>query len=77
MRKEYERSKTKGRRKPYASKLRKPVTIRLGTDIIDYFKLLAAEVGIPYQRLIDLYLRDCVESGRRPTLNWEVASDAR
>ena len=75
MRKEYDFSKMKGRRNPYAGKLRKPVTIRLGADVIDYFKLLAGETGIPYQKLIDLYLRDCVEAGRRPTMEWRSAGD--
>jgi uncharacterized protein (DUF4415 family) len=74
MRKEYDFSKMKGRRNPYASKLKKPVTIRLGTDVIEYFKDLAQETGIPYQKLINLYLRDCIESGRRPTIEWR--SDA-
>lgn len=67
----------RGRRNPYANKLKKPVTIRLGTDVIEYFKTLAHETGIPYQRLINLYLRDCVESGRRPTIEWRSTSEAR
>ena len=76
MRKEYDFSKMKGRRNPYASKLKKPVTIRLGTDVIEYFKELAAETGIPYQKLINLYLRDCIESGRRPTIEWRAEGEA-
>lgn len=70
MRKEYDLSKMKGRRNPYAKRLKKQVTIRLGIDVIEYFKALADETGIPYQNLINLYLRDCVVSGRRPALEW-------
>ncbi len=62
MRKEY--------KNPYAKKLKKQTTIRLGVDVLDYFKKLAEETGIPYQNLIDLYLRDCVVSKRRPSLKW-------
>jgi uncharacterized protein (DUF4415 family) len=71
MRKEYDFSKMKGRRNPYAAKLKKQVTIRLGIDVIAYFKELAKETGIPYQNLINLYLRDCVVSGKKPVLNWQ------
>ena len=60
----------KKRRNPYASRLKKQVTIRMGTDIITYFKSLAEESGIPYQNLINLYLRDCVASGRKPSFKW-------
>ena len=70
MRKEYDFSKMKGRKNPYAKRLKQQITIRLGVDVIEYFKDLAAETGIPYQNLINLYLRDCVVSGRRPTLKW-------
>ncbi len=68
MRKEYDFSKST--RNPYAKHLRKPVTIRLGTDVIDYFKAMAQETGIPYQNLINLYLRDCVRAHRKLSLKW-------
>ncbi|QQR79874.1 MAG: BrnA antitoxin family protein [Deltaproteobacteria bacterium] len=68
MRTEYDFSKMKGRKNPYAQKLKKQVTIRLGNDIIDYFKSMARSMGVPYQQLINLYLRDCVVSHR--TLRW-------
>ena len=68
MRKEYDFSESK--RTPYARHLRKPVTIRLGTDVIDYFKAMAQETGIPYQRLIDFYLMDCVRSRRKLSMKW-------
>ena len=71
MKKEYDLSKMKGRRNPYARRLKKQVTIRMGTDIIEYFKALAEETGIPYQSLINLYLRDCVQNERKLQLTWE------
>ena len=70
MRKEYDFDKMKGRKNPYAKHLKKQVTIRIGVDIIDYFKKLAEETGVPYQNLINLYLRDCVQSNRKLSLNW-------
>jgi len=70
MKKEYDLSKMKRKRNPHASRLKKQVTIRMGTDIITYFKAMADETGIPYQHLINLYLRDCVERGRKLNLKW-------
>ncbi len=70
MRKEYDFEKMKGRKNPYAKHLKRQVTIRMGVDIIEYFKELADETGVPYQNLINLYLRDCVQSNRKPSLNW-------
>ena len=70
MRKEYDFSKMKGRKNPYAAQLKKQITIRIGVDVLDYFKQLADETGISYQNLINLYLRDCVVSGRRPSFKW-------
>ncbi len=70
MRKEYDFSQMKGHRNPYAKKLKRQVTIRMGIDIIEYFKKLASESGIPYQNLINLYLMDCVQSHRKPTIKW-------
>jgi predicted DNA binding CopG/RHH family protein len=70
MKSEYDFSKMKGRKNPYAKLLTRQVTIRMGTPIISYFKKLAIVTGIPYQKLINLYLADCVESGRTPSLKW-------
>jgi uncharacterized protein (DUF4415 family) len=70
MRKEYDFSKMKGRKNPHAKRLKKQITIRVGVDVIEYFKQLAEETGIPYQNLINLYLRDCVVSGKRPAFRW-------
>ena len=57
MKAEYDLSKMKSRRNPYASKLKKPVTMRLSEDVVAYFKDMAADAGVPYQSLINLYLR--------------------
>lgn len=70
MKKEYDFSKMKSRRNPYASKLKRQVTIRMSDDVIGYFKALAEETGIPYQSLINLYLRDCMAHERKPDLAW-------
>ena len=68
MRKEYDFSNA--RKNPYARKLKKQVTIRLEPEIIDYFRVLAKDNGIPYQTLINLFLRDCAESGKKPNIEW-------
>ena len=60
----------KSRRNPYAGRLKKQVTIRMGSDIIAYFKDMAQQTGIPYQSLINLYLRDCVAHQRKLALKW-------
>jgi len=72
MRKNYDFSKA--RRNPYAKLLKRPVTIRLDESTIEYFKALAEESEIPYQTLINLYLRDCAASNRRPDLRWRKTS---
>lgn len=71
MKKEYDFSKMKSRKNPYAAKLKRQVTIRMSDDIISYFKAMAEETGIPYQSLINLYLRDCVTHNRKPNLSWQ------
>ena len=70
MRTEYDLSKMKSRRNPYASKLKKPVTMRLSEDVVAYFKNMAADAGVPYQSLINLYLRDCVMQHRQLQIAW-------
>jgi len=70
MEKEYDLSKMKSRKNPYASKLKKPVTMRLGEDVINYFKSMAEGSGVPYQRLINLYLRDCISQHRKIDISW-------
>jgi uncharacterized protein (DUF4415 family) len=56
---------------PYASKLKKQVTIRLDEDTVDYFKQMSERQGIPYQSLINLYLRDCAASHRDLKMQWQ------
>jgi uncharacterized protein (DUF4415 family) len=72
MRKEYDFSRAK--KNPYASSLKKQVTIRLDEGTIKYFKELATGAGIPYQTLINLYLRDCAASSRKLCMQWQDAS---
>lgn len=71
MKAEYDLSQMKSRKNPYASKLKKSVTIRLGEDVISYFKDMADEAGVPYQSLINLYLRDCVRQHRTIDISWQ------
>lgn len=56
---------------PYAKRLKRQITIRLDEDVLHYFKTMAREKDIPYQSLINLYLRDCVASNRQLSLAWE------
>jgi len=70
MKAEYDLSKMKSRRNPYASKLKKSITMRLSEDVVAYFKSMALEAGVPYQSLINLYLRDCVLEHRRLQIAW-------
>ena len=65
MKAEYDLSKMKCRPNPYAKRLKRQVTIRMGIDVIEYFKQMANETGVPYQNLINLYLADCVQSHRK------------
>ena len=69
MRKEYDFSKSQ--KNPYAGQLKKQITIRLDEDSIAYFKAISEEVGIPYQSLINLYLRDCAATHRKLNLDWK------
>jgi predicted DNA binding CopG/RHH family protein len=72
MRKQYDFSKAK--RNPYAKRLKRQVTIRLDQPTIDYFKDLAKDTGIPYQTLINLYLRDCAVHGRKLSMRWRSSA---
>ena len=74
MKKEYDFSKAK--KNPYAKRLKRRVTIRLDGPTIDYFKELAEETGIPYQTLINLYLRDCAARNRRLRMAWKPPKSA-
>ena len=68
MRDEYDFSKSI--KNPYTKKLKKQVTIRLENETIEYFKQLAAETDIPYQKLINFFLRDCAENKLKPSVTW-------
>ena len=71
MKKQYDLASMKRRKNPFASRLKKQVTIRLGVDVIEYFKALADETGMSYQNLINLYLRDCAQSHKDLKLEWQ------
>ncbi len=70
MKTEYDLSRMRSRKNPYASKLKTPVTMRLSEDVVAYFKRMASEAGVPYQSLINLYLRDCVTQHRQVKIDW-------
>ena len=70
MKAHYDFSKMKGEKNPYIKYLKQPVTMRLDRDSIVYFKSLAEETGIPYQTLINLYLRDCAIHHRKLQMQW-------
>jgi uncharacterized protein (DUF4415 family) len=70
MRSHYDVSKMKGEKNPYIGRLKQPITIRLDKDTVSYFKALAEEVGMPYQNLINLYLRECATSNKKLELKW-------
>ena len=72
MRKEYDFSKA--RKNPYAKRLKKQITIRLDEPTIGYFKNLSEELGISYQTLINLYLRDCASKKRKLSMNWRASA---
>ncbi len=76
MRKEYDFAKMNGRKNPYTKQLKKQITIRMGIDIIEYFKQMSMETGIPYQNLINMYLQDCVQSQRRIAIGWGIEVEA-
>ena len=72
MRKKYDFSKA--RRNPYAKRLKKQITIRIDEPTVTYFKKVAEESGIPYQTLINLYLRDCAENNRKLNMEWSASA---
>ena len=73
MKKEYDFDTMKGRKNPYAKKLKKQITIRLDEYILEYFKKLASENEMSYQSLINLYLKECVVSGKKLQRKWVKA----
>jgi uncharacterized protein (DUF4415 family) len=70
MRKHYDFGKMNGKKNPYIKQLKQPITIRLDKATVAYFKSLATELGMPYQNLINLYLRDCALHHKKLRINW-------
>ncbi len=75
MRDHYDFAKMKGRKNPYTKYLKQPVTMRIDRDTVAYFKQLSDETGIPYQTLINLYLRDCAINQRRLNMVWQSENE--
>ena len=69
MREEYDIKNLNPRKNPYASKLKKQITINIDSSTVDFFKSLSDDTGIPYQTLINLYLRECVQNNKKPMIN--------
>ena len=74
MRAHYDFSRMKARKNPYPTMLKQSVTIRLDRDTVEYFKSLAVKTGLPYQSLINLYLRDCAAQRRELSFRWAEAT---
>ena len=70
MREHYDFSKMKGKKNPYTKQLKQPITMRVDKSTVAYFKSLATELGMPYQSLINLYLRDCALHHKKLQLKW-------
>ena len=69
MKKEYDFSKST--KNPYAKKLKRQISIRIENDTVEYFKELASKTGIPYQNLMNMYLRECAEKNLKPDIKWQ------
>lgn len=69
MKKKYDFSKSV--KNPYLKKPKKQLTIRLDEDTIEYFRSLSDDSGIPYQSLINLYLRDCAAENKKLHMKWD------
>ena len=69
MKKEYDFSKSV--KNPYIKKLKKQISIRIEKDTVEYFKKLASEIDIPYQNLMNMYLRECAENNKKPNVHWQ------
>ena len=70
MRAHYDFANMKSRRNPYVRLLKQSITIRLDRETVAYFKAMARETGLPYQNLINMYLRDCAAHHRRLSMRW-------
>ena len=74
MKKEYNLKSMKLKANPYIAKLKKSVTIRLDTDVIDYFKKMSDQANIPYQTLVNDFLRNCKDNGFTPKTIWKKSA---
>jgi uncharacterized protein (DUF4415 family) len=74
MKKNYDFSKMKEVKPNYLKKIKQQVTIKLDKQIIEYFKVMSENMEVPYQTLINLYLRDCAESKKKLKLKWDKAA---
>lgn len=72
MRRNYDFSKA--RKNSYAKRLKTQVTIRLDKEVVEYFKRISEENGVPYQTLINLYLRDCASKSRKLSMQWKASA---
>jgi uncharacterized protein (DUF4415 family) len=72
MRKKYDFSKSV--KNPYLRKAKKQLTLRLDEDTINYFRSLSEESGIPYQSLINLYLRECAAENKKLSMKWAAGA---
>lgn len=71
MREEYDIQKLNPRKNPYSGQVKRQITINIDSGTIDYFKSQSESVGIPYQTLINLYLRDCAANKRQLRVSWQ------
>jgi predicted DNA binding CopG/RHH family protein len=69
MKKEYDFSNSI--KNPYTKKLKRQISIRIENETVEYFKELASQTGIPYQNLMNLYLRECAEKNKKPNIHWQ------
>ena len=69
MKRQYDFSKSI--KNPYIKKLKKQISIRIENDTVEYFKKLASEIDIPYQNLMNMYLRECAENNKKPNIRWQ------
>ena len=74
MKKNYDLKKLQWKPNPYIKLLKKPVTIRFDADVLDYFRSLSEREGVPYQTLMNLFLRYCKEQNLQPETNWKKRS---
>jgi predicted DNA binding CopG/RHH family protein len=69
MKKEYDFSDSI--KNPYLKKLKKQISIRIEKETVEYFKKLASEIDIPYQNLMNMYLRECAQNNFKPNIHWQ------